>query len=184
LFIRLVAASKYTKNCDSIIRVQAWTNGCSACSVKARCLCRRHLAGPRVQQITELEDAIDPSPRVECKIKENRSAIPLFTIIFTPKARYRGILFRYLQASNGIRDNNGMQFLYSRATSCPSNASGLYVDCTFVQKSVWSKDQTLCLRVCCWMIRTPCIPMLPHAPPAPERRIVIPYYQFPCRAEP
>jgi hypothetical protein len=51
---------------------------------KAGCLCRRP-AGSRIQQIAELEYAIDPSNRVDCKITEDRSAISLLMIIFTPK---------------------------------------------------------------------------------------------------
>jgi hypothetical protein len=53
--------------------------------------------GTAIQQIAELEYAIEPSNRVDCKITENRSAIPLFMIIFTPKDRDKGFLFRYFQ---------------------------------------------------------------------------------------
>jgi hypothetical protein len=43
------------------------------------------LPGPRIHKIAELEYAIDPITRVDGKIKEDRSAIPLFTVIFIPK---------------------------------------------------------------------------------------------------
>jgi hypothetical protein len=55
-----------------------------------------------------------PFPGVDSNITENRSSIPTFTIDFTPNRSNKGSLLRYIQERNGIRDNNGSQFLYTR----------------------------------------------------------------------
>jgi hypothetical protein len=72
------------------------------------------LAGPRIHQIAELEYVIAPSTPMESKITENRSAIPLFAIIFAPKVRNNGSQFLYFQKCDGNRDNSGIRFLYLR----------------------------------------------------------------------
>jgi hypothetical protein len=60
-----------------------------------------------------LEYVIDPSIGVDCKIAENRSAIPLVMVIFTPNDRDNGSLFRYDREYNGIREDSGKPFRYS-----------------------------------------------------------------------
>jgi hypothetical protein len=81
--------------------------------VKAGCLCR-HLAGPRIQQIAELEYAIDPNASVGSTITENRSSIPPFPLIFTSTDRNSGSLCRYIREYNEIPDDNGTRLRYIR----------------------------------------------------------------------
>jgi hypothetical protein len=50
----------------------------------------------------------DPGTDVDRNITEVHSAIPLFTIILTPKNQNNGSMFRYHQTRNGIRGNKGM----------------------------------------------------------------------------
>jgi hypothetical protein len=85
------------------------------------------LPGPRIHKIAELEYAIDPSTRVDGKIKEDRSAIPLFTVIFIRKNQNNGSLFRKILECNGIRDNNGIQFLYLRKYIATTSSRELQV---------------------------------------------------------
>jgi hypothetical protein len=66
------------------------------------------LRGRESKKIAELAYAIDSITRFDGNRTENRSAIPLFSDMFTPRDRYNGSLFRYLREYNGIRDNNGI----------------------------------------------------------------------------
>jgi hypothetical protein len=77
------------------------------------------LARPRVHKIAELAYLIAPIASVDSNITEHRSAIPLFTIIFTPKVRNSGSLCRYPRECDEIRNINGNQFLYCRSMSIP-----------------------------------------------------------------
>ncbi|MDF2660825.1 MAG: hypothetical protein K0Q94_3616 [Paenibacillus sp.] len=65
-----------------------------------------------IQQIAEPANVMDPNINVDSKITENRSAIPLFTIMIIPNGCNNGSLLRYIREYNGIRDNKGIQFLY------------------------------------------------------------------------
>jgi hypothetical protein len=67
----------------------------------------RALRGSRIQHIAELEYAIDPTTRMDCKITENRSAIPPVHDHFTPKHLDNGILCRYFREYSGIQEHNG-----------------------------------------------------------------------------
>jgi hypothetical protein len=68
-------------------------NACTAWSVKGLPPLPVPCGNWMIRQLAELECAIDPSTPVDCKIRENHSAIPLFTIVFPPKDRNKGSLF-------------------------------------------------------------------------------------------
>jgi hypothetical protein len=79
---------------------------------------------------------LDPSTLVDRKITENHAAIPLFTLHFHPKDLDNGNMFLYPQGCSGIRDNNGIKFLYLRQRILHASSQGLQIVCGRVNRHI------------------------------------------------